>query len=68
MGSAKNSATLLLPDEQAQAVSRLAYGLGRNTAQDIATTVDVLAPELGPYIQEMTTGESASVLEHLFLL
>ncbi|WP_431889866.1 kinetochore protein [Pectobacterium colocasium] len=58
----------LLPDEQAQAVARLAYGLGRNTAQDIATTVDVLAPELGPYVQEMTNGESASVLEHLFQL
>lgn len=58
----------LLPNEQAQAVARLAYGLGRNTAQDIATTIDALAPELGPYIQEMTTGESASVLEHLFQL
>ncbi|WP_345863287.1 hypothetical protein [Shewanella algae] len=57
-----------LSDEQAQAVARLAYGLGRNTAQDIATTVDVLAPELGPYVQEMKTGESASVLEHLFQL
>lgn len=58
----------LLPDEQAQAVARLAYGLGRKPAQDIATTVDVLAPELGPYVQEMTTGECASVLEHLFQL
>lgn len=58
----------LLPDEQAQAIARLAYGLGRNTAQDIATTIDALAPELGPYVQEMTTGESASVLEHLFQL
>jgi len=58
----------LLPDEQAQAVARLAYGLGRSTAQDIATTIDALAPELGPYVQEMTTGESASVLETLFQL
>jgi len=58
----------LLPDEQAQAVARLAYGLGRNTVQDIATSVDVLAPELRSYVQEMTTGESASVLENLFQL
>lgn len=58
----------LLPDEQAQAVARLAYGLGRSTTQDIATTIDALAPEFGPYVQEMTTGESASVLEHLFQL
>lgn len=58
----------LLPDEQAQAVARLAYSLGRSTAQDIATTIDALAPELGPYVQEMTTGESASVLETLFQL
>ncbi|MFH5035995.1 hypothetical protein ACOY9F_26575 [Citrobacter portucalensis] len=58
----------LLPDEQAQAVARLAYGLGRSTTQDIATTIDILAPELGPYVQEMTSGESASVLEHLFQL
>ncbi|WP_258087096.1 kinetochore protein [Xenorhabdus bovienii] len=63
--------TALLPflsDEKAQAVARLAYGVGRRTEQDIATMSASLAPELVPYIQEITTGESASVLEHLFQL
>lgn len=58
----------LLPDEKAQVIARLAYSIGRGTEHEITSAVDSLAPELVPYIQEMTIGESASVLKNLFQL
>ena len=58
----------MLPDEKAQAVAQIAYSIGRRTTAEITATVTSLAPELMPYIRKVTTGESASVLEHLFQL
>ncbi len=49
MGSAKAALLSLLPDEQAQAVARHNTVSAVVQHKDIATTIDVLAPGVGPY-------------------
>lgn len=55
-------------DEKSQALAMLAFTIGRSTTEKITAEIEPLAPALIPYVQEITHGASATVLDHLFQL